>query len=180
MDLNVVVMNLGLGVGLVALIAAALALSGQRRDSERQVLREKTVRQREISRCLGEAIVLQAQVRLRIESLMREYVHLRHKVAVLRAKCSDPADSEQLAQLALRIEARLQRLQQNYDDAQDSLSRLTDKSFVVGKKWSDLEALIETARALVLAADVGGVKDILGDLEGEIAKFEQKSPQAAA
>lgn len=180
MDLNVVVMNLSLGVGVVALIAAAIALVGQRRDSQRQELREKTARQREIGRCLGEAIVLQAQVRLRIESLMREYVHLRQKVAVLRAKYSDPADSEQLQQLALRIEARLQRLQQNYDDAQDSLSRLTDKSFVVGKKWSDLETLIETARAQVLAADVGGVKDILGDLEGEIAKIEQKSPQAAA
>lgn len=178
MDPNIY-MGLNLALGLVALIAAAIALSGQRRDSQRQVLREKTSRQREISRCLGEAILLQTQVRLRIELIMHGYPRLRQHIATLLAGCSDPADREQLQQLTLRIEARLQRLQQNYDDAQASLLRLVDKNFNTGKKWSDLDTLIESLRAQAAAADVGGIKDILGDLEGEVAKIEQKLPRSA-
>jgi len=177
-DLNIF-MGLNLALGLIALIAAVIALIGQRRDSQRQVLREKTARQREISRYVGEAVVMQAQVRLRVELLIGNYLRLRRRTTALLERCSDPADTEQLQQFTLRIDARVQRLQQNYDDAHASLLRLGDKNFTTGKKWSDLETLIETLRTEVAALDVGGVKDILGDLETEVAKLELMPPQAA-
>jgi hypothetical protein len=167
-------MDLNLAVAIVALIAATAALIRQRRDADRQTAYEKVSDDRELTHRHNEAEVLQEQLLGRIEFLIYKYLRLQERIAALLPKCVNPVDKDRLDEQRDRVGSRLQDLQRSYADGRAAVVQLRDKQFAADKDLNYFDKLIETTRAALSAIDSGGAKDLVVDLENEIAEIEKR------